>query len=93
VSIRLSTTDISDRIGLLLTVKFITDTLGVPHREQEKKARFWYEEDYLVICEKLSAYALNRITDPMVTIAAAVAPAPSAAMPAPAEEEDLSILG
>ena len=91
MSMRLSTTDISDRIGLTLTVKFISETLGVPHREQEKKARFWYEEDYMTICNALSQYALDRYSDPLATIAKSVAPAKKEE-PA-AEEDDLSILG
>lgn len=91
MSMRLSTTDISDRIGLTLTVKFISETLGVPHREQEKKARFWYEEDYPTICRALGTYALERIVNPMTTIAKSVAPAKKEE-PA-VEEDDLSILG
>jgi hypothetical protein len=91
MSIRLTTTDIANRIGLTLTVKFITDALGVPFREREKKACFWFEEDYMTICNRLSQYALDRYSDPMSVIAAATAPAKKEE-PA-VEEDDLSILG
>ena len=91
MSTRLTTTDIANRIGLTLTVKFITDTLGVPFREREKKACFWDETDYPTICSALSTYALERATNPLTLIAAATAPAKKEE-PA-VEEDDLSILG
>lgn len=91
MSIRLTTTDIANRIGLTLTVKFITDTLCVPFREREKKACFWDETDYPTICNRLSGYALERIESPLTLIAAATAPAKKEE-PA-VEEDDLSILG
>lgn len=89
---RLSTTDISDRIGLTMTVKFITDVLGVPFRESEKKARFWYEDDYPTICESLAAYSIARKANPLVAALQVVSGPPPAAAPAAADAEDLSIL-
>lgn len=44
---------IADRLGFRLDLAFITETLGVPFRRQDKAARFWTERDYLLICAKL----------------------------------------
>lgn len=47
---------IADRLGFRLDLAFITETLGVPFRRQDKAARFWTERDYLLICEKLATH-------------------------------------
>jgi hypothetical protein len=55
---RISTEAICEHFGLKMTISFIEDTLKVPARESEKRARYWYPEDLPKIGKAAAAYFL-----------------------------------
>jgi hypothetical protein len=57
---RFSLGDVSRHFGVLMTEKFVTETLEVPYVDKEKRS-FIYDQDAIAqIGEKLSAYAAER---------------------------------
>lgn len=55
---RISTEAICEHFGLKMTIAFIEETLQVPARESEKRARYWYPEDLPKIGKAAASYFL-----------------------------------
>lgn len=76
--------DVSRRLGINVTAELL-ESIGIEPVGRDKRAVFFAEEDWPMICAKLAAYIKNRVDEPRhPRPEKAPKPAKKTAAPAPA---------
>jgi hypothetical protein len=84
---------IQERLGFLITAKFIEDELKVAPDHRVKKSFFWTEDQYDQICDHLVAHVDEVARGRRDTVAPRTKPVEATPAPAVSDEQELDDFG